>query len=107
MCGATSSTSSSSFYYFSLGRQRNGEIATEEEDESENGVLLSLSLLVSPLAALLVGNAKRAKDAESINILILSVFINLLGIDPWFIVIFIVTCTQRVQPHQQRASIEE
>lgn len=31
------------------------------------------------------------QDAESINILILSVFINLVGIDPWFIVIFIVT----------------
>lgn len=31
------------------------------------------------------------KDAESINILVLSVFINLLGIDLWFIVIFIVT----------------
>lgn len=31
------------------------------------------------------------KDAESINILILSVFINLAGIDLWFIVIFIVT----------------
>lgn len=36
------------------------------------------------------------KHAESINILILSVFINLVGFDLWFIVIFIVTGRRRL-----------